>query len=95
MDPVLKAGLPKLFVLAVLQTIATYTVTVCKEGKKYRTFYGKSTDKKSKLSRKKRANITKLEKEKSPFTQQNEGRGKERKKKGSEVGEETERCVRV
>ena len=41
MDPVLKAGLPKLFVLASLQTTATHTVTECREGKKYGTFYGK------------------------------------------------------
>lgn len=49
MDLVLRAGLSKLFVLATLQTAATRTVTVCREGKKYRTFYGKNTDKKSKL----------------------------------------------
>lgn len=38
MDPVLKAGLLKLFVLALLQTTATHTVTECREEKKYRTF---------------------------------------------------------
>ena len=32
MDPVLKAGLPKLFVLAALQTPATHTVTECRDG---------------------------------------------------------------
>lgn len=40
MDLVLRAGLSKLFVLATLQTAATHTVTVYREGKKYRTFYG-------------------------------------------------------
>lgn len=74
MDPVLKAGLPKLFALATLQTTATHTVTECREGggKKIEHFMEKSTDKKSKLSQGKRANITELRVKKKTLTQQSE-----------------------
>lgn len=40
MDPVLEAGLPKLFVLAEIQTAATHAVTLLRQGKKYKAFYG-------------------------------------------------------
>lgn len=90
MDPVLKAGLPKLFVLAVLPTTATYTVTVCKEGKNIEHFMEKVQIKRANYHGKK-GKYYQAEK-KNPFTQQGEGRGKEWKKKGSEVGEETEVC---
>lgn len=76
MDPVLKEGLPKLFVLALPQTAATHTVTEYKWDKKYRTFYRKRTDKKSKLSQEKRANITELSVKKETFAQQSEEIGK-------------------
>lgn len=87
MDPVLKAGLPNLFVLASLQTTATHTVTECRERKKHtKNIYGKSTDKKSKLPQGKRPNISGLSVKKKKLPQQSKDIGKNGQSSGRRSG---------
>lgn len=60
-DPALKVGLPKPFVLALLQTTATHAVTESRRGEIRNILWEKKgTDKMNKLSQGERANITEL-----------------------------------
>lgn len=89
MDIALRAGLPKLFVLALLQTYS-HSHCECREEKKIEHFMEKkkknNTDKKSKLSQGKGANITELNAKKKELTQELEEMGKNGRRNGRRWG---------